>query len=66
MTFSHSMTSYLRRAAKSGLKALCFARDLSEKKRHSFNSFIKIDLAEVSTVNNASLRTFEAMLNGTP
>ena len=30
------MTSYLRRAAKSDLKALCVVRLLSEKKRHTF------------------------------
>ena len=29
LTFSHSMTSYLWRAAKSDLKALCVVRDLS-------------------------------------
>ena len=47
LTSSHSMTSQVRRAAKSDLKALCVVRDLSEKKRHTFNLFIKICLAEV-------------------
>ena len=50
LTFSHFMTSLLRQAAKSDLKALCVVRDLSEKKRHTFRSF----------------RIFEAMLKGTP
>ena len=47
LTFSYSMTSYLRRAAKSDLKAFRVVRDLSEKKKHTFSSFIKIWLAEV-------------------
>ena len=34
-------------AAKSDLKALCVVRDLSDKKKHTFSSFIKIYLAEV-------------------
>ena len=41
------MTSQMRRAAKSDLKALSVVRDLSEKKRHTFSLFIKICLAEV-------------------
>ena len=45
--FSHSMTSQVRRAAKSDCKALRVVRDLSEKKRHTFSLFIKICLAEV-------------------
>ena len=36
LTFSHSMTSYLRRASTSDFKALCVVRDLSEGKRHTF------------------------------
>ena len=34
-------------AAKSDLKALCVVRDLSEKKKRTFSSFIKIYVAEV-------------------
>ena len=45
------MTSQVRRAAKSDLKALRVVRDLSEKKRHTFSLFIKICLAD----NNRSL-----------
>ena len=41
------MTSYLRHAAKSDLKALSVVRDLSEKKKHTFSSFFKICLSEV-------------------
>ena len=41
------MTSYLRRAAKSDLKALHVVRALSEKKRHTFGLFTKICLVEV-------------------
>ena len=40
LTFSHSMTSYLRRAAKSDSKALYVVRDLSEKKRYTFSSVL--------------------------
>ena len=43
----YSMTSQVRRAAKSDLKALCVVRNLFEKKRHTFTLFIKICLAEV-------------------
>ena len=47
LTFSHSITSYLRRAVNSDLKALCVVRDLSEEKRHTFSSCIKICSAGV-------------------
>ena len=58
------MTSQVRRAAKSDLKALSVVRNLFEKKRLTFSLFIKICLAEVRhTIHNASLRIFEAMLN---
>ena len=61
------MTLQVRRATKSGFKALCVVRDLSEKKRHTFSLIIKICLIEVRhNIDNASLRIFEAMLNGTP
>ena len=41
------MTSQVRRAAKSDLKALSVVRNVLEKKRHTFSLFIKICLAEV-------------------
>ena len=54
----------MRRASKSDFKALSVVRDLSERKKHTFSSFIKICLAEVGTIENASLRIFQAMLGG--
>ena len=41
------MTSQVRRAAKSDLKALRVVRDLSEKKRHTFSLFIGTSRARV-------------------
>ena len=41
------MTSQVRRAAKSDLKALRVVRDLCERKRHTFSLFIEMCLAEV-------------------
>ena len=40
LTFSHSITSYLRRASKPDFKALCVVHDLSERKRHTFSSLV--------------------------
>ena len=41
------MTSCLRHAAKSNLKALCVVRDMSEEKGRTCSSHIKTCLAEV-------------------
>ena len=63
------MTSQVRRAAKSDLKALCVVRDLSEKKRHSFSLFIGTTDARVACssvftrpFSNQRLRNFKLLL----
>ena len=54
LTFSHSMTSYLRHAAKSDLKGLCVVRDLSEQKGILLVRLLKFAWPKGSTTANAS------------